>query len=258
MALTPDRPLTDAEKRAKRQAAQDDVLLREVDDAVRQDRYAQFGQRYGRQLIALLVLALAAFGAFVFWQSRQDAQRERESEALVGALDQLEAGNLDSAQTSLSPLVADGSDAARASASLLSAGIALQQGNATRATELFEGVAADEDAPPALRDLATIRAVAGRYDTLAPDQVVARLKPLATPGNPWFGSAGELVAMAYLDQGRNDEAGALFAAIAKDEEVPETLRSRARQMAGLLGVDAIEDVDEVLEQQAGGAALPAQ
>ena len=48
--------------------------------------------------------------------------------------------------------------------------------------------------------------------------------------------------------------------IAKDEEVPESLRSRARQMAGLLGVDAIEDVDQVLDelaeaQGAQGAAV---
>lgn len=258
MALTPDRPLPDADKRAQRQAAQDEVLLREVDDAVRQDRYADLGRRHGRTLIALLVLVLALFGGYLFWQSRQDAARERESEALVGALDQLEAGNLDSAMTSLSPLIADGGDAGRAAAALLAGGIALEQGNLQKAAELFEGVAADGDAPPALRDLATIRAVAAGYDRLAPDQVVARLKPLATPGNPWFGSAGELVAMAYLEQGRNSEAGALFGAIAKDDQVPETLQSRARQMAGLLGVDAIEDVDEVLEQQAGEAALPAQ
>jgi hypothetical protein len=258
VALTPDRSLTDEEKRAKRKAAQDDVLLREVDDAVRQDRYAEFGRRYGRPLIALGVLALVLSAALVFWQSRQNAARERESEALVSALDQLDAGNLDSALTSLSPLVADGDDAQRAAAGLLSGGIALEQGNARKAAELFEGVAADDDAPPAMRDLATIRAVAASYDTLAPDQVVARLKPLAAPGNPWFGSAGELVAMAYLDQGRNAEAGALFAAIAKDDEVPDTLKSRARQMAGLLGVDAIEDVDEVLEQQAAEAAPAAQ
>lgn len=258
MALTPDRPLTDAEKRAKRQAAQDEVLLREVDDAVRQDRYAQFGQRYGRWLIALLVLALVLFGAFLYWQSRQDAQRERESEALVRALDQLQAGNLDTAATSLSPLVADGDAAAHAVATLLSGGIALEQGRTKEAADLFESVAADEDAPPALRELATVRAAAARYDTLPPDQVIARLKPLAVPGSPWFGSAGELVAMAYLDQGRNNEAGALFAAIAKDEQVPETLRSRSRQVAGLLGVDAIEDVDAVLEQQGGETALPPQ
>jgi hypothetical protein len=76
--------------------------------------------------------------------------------------------------------------------------------------------------------------------------VIARLKPLAVPGNAWFGPAGEMVAMAYLDQGKSAEAGALFGAIAKDKDTPDTLKARARQMAGLLGVDAIDDVDTVL------------
>ena len=89
-----------------------------------------------------------------------------------------------------------------------------------------------------------------RYDKMKPADVVARLKPLAVPGNPWFGPAGEIVAMAYLDQGKSAEAGALFGAIAKDKDTPETLKSRSRQMAGLLGVDAIDDVDTVLKQPA--------
>ena len=260
MALTPDRNPTDTDKRAQRAAAQEDVLLREVDDAVRQDQYAEFGRRFGRPLIALLVVVLAGFGAYLFWESRQEAAREKDSEALVSALDQIEAGNLDSGESALDPLLGEGSDAARAAAAMLKAGIALEQDQPRQAVELFEQVAADGDAPQALRDLATIRAVAAQYDSMQPAEVVARLKPLAAPGNPWFGSAGELVAMAYLEQGKTGEAGTLFAAIAKDDDVPETLQSRARQMSGLLGVDAIEDVDEVLEQQgvAPGAPVPAQ
>ena len=100
---------------------------------------------------------------------------------------------------------------------------------------------------------------------LNPQTVVDRLKPLATPGNPWFGSAGELVAMAYMKQGKEELAGPLFAAIAKDDDVPQTLRSRARQLAGLLGYDAVEDVDRTLaemreEGDTSGApvAAPAQ
>ena len=71
--------------------------------------------------------------------------------------------------------------------------------------------------------------------------MIDRLKPLAVPGNPWFGSAGELVGMAYLKQNNTALAGPLFAAIARDKDAPETLRNRVRQLAGLLGVDAIDD-----------------
>ena len=91
-------------------------------------------------------------------------------------------------------------------------------------------------------------------EKMKPADIVTRLKPLAVPGSPFFGSAGELLGAAYLDQGRRDLAGPLFAEIAKDKNVPESLRSRSRQLAGLMGVDAIQDVDKTLgELRAAGA-----
>jgi hypothetical protein len=60
--------------------------------------------------------------------------------------------------------------------------------------------------------------------------------------------------MAYLKQGKNDLAGPLFASIAKDEDVPQTLRSRTRQMAGILGYDAVVDTDQAIAETAGGEA----
>ena len=100
-----------------------------------------------------------------------------------------------------------------------------------------------------MRDLARLRLVAMQFDTMDKSQVAAQLGPLVQPGNPWFGSAGELLAMAYVEQGKRTEAGRLFAEIARSETVPDPIRSRARQMAGVLGVDAIPDVDEFLKQQ---------
>ena len=62
------------------------------------------------------------------------------------------------------------------------------------------------------------------------------MRPLAVAGNPWLGSAGELTAIAYLRQGRRDLAGQMLARIAADSDVPATLRQRAVQMAGSMGV----------------------
>ena len=93
-------------------------------------------------------------------------------------------------------------------------------------------------------DLALVRQTYAEFDSLKPQTVIDRLKPLAVKGAPWFGSAGELLAVAYLQLRRNREAGALFGEIAKDQKVPESLRQRAVQMAGVLGVDAIDQVEE--------------
>lgn len=248
MALTPKSELSREEKRAQRENAEQEALLREVDEAVRQGDAQEFLDRFGKPLLGLLIASLVAFGGYLFWDSRQEAAMERDSETLVAALDQIDAGNLDTGYGQLEEL-AGKSGGAGVAAAMLRAGIAEQRGDTEEASTLFTNVADNEDAAPALRDLARLRNVVINYDSMDSAEVIAALQPLAAPGEPFFASAGELVAHAYLDQDKPAEAGALFAQIAKDEAAPESIRSRARQMAGVLGVDAIEDVDALLEEQ---------
>jgi hypothetical protein len=55
--------------------------------------------------------------------------------------------------------------------------------------------------------------------------------------------------MAMLKQGRKAEAGRLFAAIAADKQVPESIRSRAVQIAGTLGIDATASLPAAARQE---------
>jgi len=139
---------------------------------------------------------------------------------------------------------------------MMAAGILTQQNKPADAQKAFAAIAADDKAPQPYRDLATIREVALGFEAMPADQVVARLKPLAVPGKPFFGNAGELLGVAYMKQNRNDLAGPLFAAISRDKTVPDSLRRRARQMAGLLGVDAVDDVNAAAAGLTGGAVAP--
>lgn len=250
MALTPKKPaLTREEQLARRKAAEDDALIREVDDAVRQGDLQSFGKRYGLPIIGGVVLLLVAFGGYLFWENRQDAAREADSETLIAALDNLQAGNNQTAYDNLEALASADRGAASANAKMMRGAILARRGDTAEAIAAFDALAKDSGAPEPLRDLALIRKVAAGFDTMDKAAIVGELTALAQPGEPFFGSAAELVAMAQLERGNRREAGALFAQIAQAEDVPETLRSRARQMAGVLGVDAIADVDALLEQQ---------
>ncbi len=216
--------------------------MREVDEALRQDQMLGAAKQYGRPVAAAAVAGLLALGGFLYWQNSQDASRGAQAEKFTFALDAVESGQLPAGQAALAPLTGEGPQGSRAAAAMLVGGIALEQGNRADAAKRFAAISADADAPQAYRDLATLRAVAIDFETMPADQVVAKLKPLAEPGNAWFGSAGELLGMAYLKQGKAQLAGPLFAAIAKDKTAPDSLRSRTRQLAGLLGYDAIDDL----------------
>jgi hypothetical protein len=257
VALTPTSPQSEEEKRAAREAAQQDMLLREVDEAVRQDEAAQFAKKYGKLIIGLVVAGLLAFGGYLLWQERSEKKLEEGSESLVTALDQLDAGNLDKADGDLAKIEQDGAPGAKAAAGLLRAAIETQKDDQAKAAKMFFALADDPKVPQAYRDLAAIRGVSTNYDKMKPQDVIDRLKPLAVPGNAFFPSAAELVAMAYLEQDKKDLAGPLFVAIAEDEDAPQSLRSRSRQMSGLLGFDAVKDVDETLAEMTEPAAAAA-
>ncbi|MEZ5742926.1 MAG: tetratricopeptide repeat protein [Sphingomonadaceae bacterium] len=242
MALPPENSPSENKPADDREAAQQDVFMREVDDALREDELKSFLDRYGKPLAAAIVLGLAGLGGWLWWQDNQEEAAGKRGEAYVRAVDELDAQNLKGADERLAALAEEGGGASAVSANLLRAGIALEQDRAKDAVKLYEQVAADTSAPQPYRDLATVRAVSANFDAMKPEDVVTRLKPLAVKGNPWFGVAGELLGMAYLKQGKEDLAGPLFAQIARDEDLPDSLRGRARQLSGLLGVDAVDDV----------------
>lgn len=251
MAKQPTNPNVPARSTARNRAdAEQEMLMREVDEAVRQDEVGSFARKYGWPLGIAFVLAMAAFAGFLFWQNRSEAELERQSEQLVQAIDELEAGNTDIADEELA-MLADGEGGAAAMAAMLRAGIAAERGDAEAAAALYDAVADNGDLPRELREIATIRSVTARYDDMSPQDVIDRVGPLAVPDNPYYGSAGELVAHAYLEQDKTDEAGALLVDLAANEEVPASIRSRARQLAGLLGFDAIEDVDATIAELTG-------
>ncbi|MEL7199228.1 MAG: tetratricopeptide repeat protein [Pseudomonadota bacterium] len=248
MALKPNDPNAPSDTPAT-PSAEDEVIIREIDEAVRKDDATEFVQKYGLAIGGVIAVLLLALGGYLFWDSQKESELEGQSEALVGALDSVQSGDFAGADDKLTPLLSSEQAGVRTAARLLQAGTALEQDDVAKAAELYGVVAADAEAPQALRDLALIREVSATFDDSKPADVIEKLKGLARPGNAFFGSAAELTAIAHLEAGNNAEAGALFAQIAKDEELPETLRSRARQMAGLLGVDAIEDVDKLLEDE---------
>ncbi|MFM2300488.1 MAG: hypothetical protein RLZZ84_224 [Pseudomonadota bacterium] len=240
-----------------RDAAAQDGFLREVDDALRQDDLLRLTQRYGKAVAGVIIAGLLGLAGYLYWDHSRNQAAAELSERTILALDRLGSGGVaaDAAARDLEPLMKDGSAGSRANAAMLHAAILQEQGKGDQAAKEFAALAADASAPQPLRDFALLRAVTLDFDKLAPADAIARLKPLAIPGNPWFGSAGEMTAIAYLKLNQTDKAGPLLAAIGKDDKVTKSIRARARQLAGQLGYDAGVDMAQI---EAAANSAPAQ
>jgi hypothetical protein len=214
-----------------------ETFLREVDENLRRDQLRDFFKAYGNWLIAGLVLFLAASGGFIWWRQHQVEQHGTQVEKLAQVYKDIGSGNMAQAPKELDDLSGSGGKGIAASARFARAALALQQNDVKLATATYKSIVDDSSYPDPYRHAALVRQTALEFDSLKPEQVIARLAPLAKPGDPWFGSAGEMTALAMVKQGKRQEAGQLYAAIARDPGVPETIRARAVQVAGSLGVD---------------------
>lgn len=216
----------------------DETFLREVDENLRRDRMRDLFRSYGNWLILAVVLFLGASGGLIWWNQHQSQQREGQVEQLAQTYKDIGSGDLSKAPQQLDQLSSGSSKAVSASAQFARAAVALQQGNTKAATSTYKAIADDDSMPAPYRDAALVRQTSLEFDQLQPQAIVTRLADLAKPGEPWFGTAGELTALALLKQGKRQEAGQLFAAISRDSGVPQSIRARAAQVATTLGVDA--------------------
>lgn len=215
-----------------------DTFIQEVEENLRRDRVTDFFKSYGKWIAVAVVLFLAAIGGWIYWEEQQKRTSSDQSEKLHALLTDISAGKTQTVPQRVAELEKSHSDVVRASASLTDAAVALEKNNRSAAIAKYRELVNDKDVAQPFRDVATVRLTALEFDTIKPEEVIARLQPLAKAGSPWFGSAGEMTAFALMKQNKNAEAGRLFAAIAADQQVPSSIRSRAVQVAGTLGVDA--------------------
>jgi hypothetical protein len=216
-------------------------FYREVDEELRRDQVRSYWERYGKLAIAGAVLLLALLAGILWWNNQRQVKAGEKGSQLISAFDEISAGNKAAALPKLDALEKTGTSGYRAAAILTRADLAIEENKLEQAAALFKQVAEDTKLDETYRNLALVRQTHVEYDKLPPQAVVDRLKPLAVAGNPWFGSAGEMVGIAHLKLNRPAEAARIFAALAKDKQVPESVRSRAGQMAGSLGVDVVEE-----------------
>jgi hypothetical protein len=223
----------------------DEAFLREVDEEYRRDQAMHIFRRYGRWIIGAIVVALIAFAGWLYWQHHSQNEAGKQGEEYDAAMRLIEQGQTDKAAPALDKIATSSGEGYAAMARIAQGNLLLQKNDAKGAAAKFAEVANNAKLEQPYRDLALIRQTVAEYDSLKPQVVIDRLKGLTNPNSPWLGTAGELVAAAYLKAGNRAEAGRLYGQIAQGgEKVPQSIRQRAVQLAGVLGVDAIDQSKE--------------
>jgi hypothetical protein len=219
----------------------EEAFIREVDEELRRDQLGQLWRRWGRTAIVVVVLALVALAGVFYFQNLNQRAADKQGEQYDAALKALGGNDAKTAIPALDTLSQSGGIGYRAMARFAEADALVAKQDTKGAVAKLSAISGDTALPQPFRDRAVVQQTSIEFDAIKPEVVISRLKGLAVPASPWFGTAGEMVAAAYLKQGRRDLAGKMFGQLAQSTGfVPDSIRQRAVKMAGVLGVDAID------------------
>ena len=210
-------------------------IFREVDEELRRENFEKLWKRYGKVIIALVVVVILAMAAFQGWRAYDKQRREAQSDEFAAALATARAGDTAAAANALSELSEPGAAGYPGLAAMERARLLAGSGDLDGAVALWDQIAADSGLGSGFREMATLLSVMHQIDEGEPSILRQRLEPLAEAGAPFRGSAWELMAALALRAGDSSAARELYTRISDDLELPSGLRARAAQMLAALG-----------------------
>ncbi len=208
----------------------DDMMLREVDQALAEDETSQKIKKNLPAIIGAALIVVGGVGGWQLWESRRAATSARMSAAYDAALK--EAG-AESGTKALEAL-AEESGAYAALARMRLAGEYSIKGDREKALGLYRSVYGGGAGSKRLKDVARLRA---GYLSLADgrDAVLKDLGDLETDATALGFYARELIALAALKAGDYQSAEEMFRKAASSPAAPEPVRLRAGEFAALAG-----------------------
>jgi hypothetical protein len=207
-------------------------IFREVEEEVRREQLKKLWDRYGNYVVAaavLLVVAVAAWRGYMWWEAKKAAEIGAAFEA---ATTLAEAGKRGEAEAAFAKIAADGTSGYRHLARMREAA-QLAQGDAKAAITAYDQIAADSAVGPVLQDLAALRAAALLIDTGALEEAQRRLEPLAANDRTFRHTAREFLVLAAWRAGDTGTAKRWFDMIMTDAQTPAATRSRVEMLMAL-------------------------
>jgi hypothetical protein len=214
-----------------------DNFIQELEDDLRHDRYLALWRKYGRYAAAAALAIVIAASGYVAWRHYRESERLKESMAYNAALSVADQDGTawEGALYSLRDLAQSGSTAYGTLARLQEAALLNKNGKPDDAAAIYDSMSKDKNVDPLFRDLAALLNVMVTLDKGDPQQLAARLAPLAESRNPWRYSALELQALLAQRTGDTAKARGIYANLADDPTAPRQLRGRAAEMLAMLG-----------------------
>jgi len=212
----------------------DQDFFREVDEAVRQERYKRLWDQYGVYalgLAALIVVGVAGYKGFAYWQEKQ---AQESGAKFTQALNMEDGPDAAQGREMLSALAEKGPEGYRILARFQLAAAEAKAGETDKAVAAYDALAKDTSVDAILRGHATLQAAMLRLDKADYAEMDERLKGLIDSNSAWRYSARELLGLSAYRLKDMREAEKQFSILVGDEGTPPNVRERADMMLALI------------------------
>ena len=212
----------------------DNSFFREVDEAVRHDRFKALWDRYGIYVIVLavvLIAGVAAYNGWTYWKERQSQEAGAEfAQALALKL----GSDPEKANETFEELAEDGPHGYQVLSRFQMAATQAKAGETDKAVAAYDALATDGGVDKILQGLATLQAATLRLDTADYAEMERRLKGLIDGNTAWRFSARELLGLSAYQHKDMSAAEEQFSALVGDQGTPPNMRDRANMMLALI------------------------
>ena len=214
---------------------QNDALLREVDEALRHDRYMALWRRYGAAIGAGAVLMVAVVAGYQVWHQHMQDQRSAAAEAFAAASRQAATGTAAESAKAFEAIAQTGPAGYALISRFREAAALADAGERNRAIATYHAIADDSRVDDTYRNLALVLVALQEMAGGLQPQTAIGLRRLADGTGPWRFHARELVAADLVRGNERQQARDLYGALATDPGTPAGIRARARDMLAFLG-----------------------
>lgn len=210
-------------------------FIREVDEAVRQDRWLNLWKHYGPYLIGAVLALVLGTAAGVGWREYQASERREEARRFAAAVELMQEGRAAEAAGVFAELAANADDGYAVLARLRAAEARARANDQAAKLATLEELAGNGDADETYRALARLLAAQAQLDDADPDDVATRLAEFTGPEETWRYSALELQALAHMRTGETLAAREKLTELVNDPGTPANLSQRASELLNALG-----------------------
>ncbi len=216
-------------------ADEQDILLREIDEELKQENLQQIWKKYSTLIIGCSLLLVTIVASYKGWQAYDLNNRISVGEQFSAAQAMAISKNKEAARENFAAIARNSAAGYQMLANFQLATLAVKKADWVSAIAFYKTLMDDESVDAVYRELAVILGAFAELETRSgTNELIQRASQLAAGASPWRFSAKEIVALAALMNGDKKTATTLYEELSKEAAAPQGLRTRAQRMLPLL------------------------